>query len=151
MLLNLISLRNKLTDRNNEDIIHRLILRCLFFKYLEDRKIFTENYLVKTLQTGQPKELIHIFNEVAKINGDVFKYESLTESDIKPTYLAELLLFFSSDYRTGQLSFFPYQFDKIPIQLISHVYEAFLQSDEKKGEGYTTHQPLWSILCWNNR
>jgi type I restriction-modification system DNA methylase subunit len=135
LLLNLITLRNKLIHENNDDVIHRLILRCLFFKYLEDRKIFSENYLVNTLQTGQPSELIKIFNEVAKINGDVFKYENLIESDIDPSYLTELLAFFSSDYRTGQLSLFPYQFDKIPVQLISHVYEAFLQSDEKKGKG----------------
>lgn len=135
LLLNLITLRNKLIHENNEDVIHRLILRCLFFKYLEDRKIFSESYLVKTLQSGQQSELIRIFNEVAKINGDVFKYENLIESDIESSYLTELLAFFSSDYRTGQLSLFPYQFDKIPVQLISHVYEAFLQSDEKKGRG----------------
>lgn len=135
LLLNLITLRNKLLNGNNDDIIHRLILRCLFFKYLEDRNIFSENYLIETLKTGQPSELIRIFNEVAKINGDVFKYENLTESDIESSYLTELLAFFSSDYRTGQLNLFPYQFDKIPVQLISHVYEAFLQSDEKKGKG----------------
>ncbi|MDD3685975.1 MAG: N-6 DNA methylase, partial [Bacteroidales bacterium] len=30
---------------------------------------------------------------------------------------------------------FPYQFDNIPIQLISHVYEAFLNVNTKKGNG----------------
>ncbi|MCK5168266.1 MAG: hypothetical protein KAQ75_00195, partial [Bacteroidales bacterium] len=45
LLLNLIELRNDLMNENNEKIIHLLILRCLFVKYLEDRGIFETNFL----------------------------------------------------------------------------------------------------------
>ncbi|MFA7290485.1 MAG: N-6 DNA methylase [Melioribacteraceae bacterium] len=47
----------------------------------------------------------------------------------------KLCLFFSTDYQSGQGTLFPYQFNNIPIQLISHVYEAFLNDNTKKGKG----------------
>jgi len=49
--------------------------------------------------------------------------------------LDKLCLFFSTDYQSGQGTLFPYQFNNIPIQLISHVYEAFLNDNTKKGKG----------------
>ena len=50
-------------------------------------------------------------------------------------YLRKLKRFFDSDYRSGQGTLFPYQFDCIPIQLISHVYEVFLKNETRKGKG----------------
>lgn len=135
LLLNLIALRNKLLNKTNENVIHNLILRCLFVKYLEDRKIYDENFLLTNLQSGNPKRLIKVFDEIAKINGDVFKDDRLTENEIKSTYLKELAFFFQGDYRNESFSFFPYRFDKIPIELISNVYESFLKSEDKKGRG----------------
>src|SRR5665648_19418 len=135
LLLNLLTLRNDLMDENNEQIIHLLILRCLFVKYLEDRGIFETDFLPNILKSKSPQNLINAFNEVCKINGDVFGSNRLLEKDIKVEYLDKLFLFFTSDYQSGQGSLFPYQFNNIPIQLISHVYEAFLKNDTKKGKG----------------
>ena len=135
LLLDLIALRNDLLDDKNENIIHLLILRCLFLKYLEDRGIYSKDYLLNILETLNPQKLIEAFNEIVKINGDIFKYERLTKEEIESNYLEKLAQFFNSDYRTKQFNFFPYHFDQIPIQLISHVYEAFLKSEEKKGKG----------------
>lgn len=76
------------------------------------------------------------FDRVARINGDIFKYDDqFRPEDVKEEYLQKLAFFFKCDYRSGQHFLFPYQFDKIPIQLISHVYEAFLKSSTKKGDG----------------
>ncbi len=138
LLLNLIALRNELVEKGNERIVHLLILRCLFIKYLEDRGIYDiygRNYLLNILESASPEKLIVAFNDVQKINGDIFKNDHITTDDIKPRYLKELARFFSSDYRSGQGRLFPYQFDKIPVQLISNVYESFLKSEEKKGKG----------------
>lgn len=132
LLLNLLALRN---DLGKNSTAHLLILRCLFVKYLEDRGIFKNGYLVERLRDESPRKLISAFNEIRKINGDVFKYDQLTTSDINVADLNKLALFFESDYRFGQGTLFPYQFDQIPIQLISHVYEAFLKSESKKGRG----------------
>ncbi len=135
LLLNLIALRNDLVLYGNEKVIHLLILRSLFVKYLEDRGIFTPNYLSDILLSKSPDKLIESFGEVCKINGDVFGGNRLTVNDINVNYLEKLYLFFTTDYQSGQGTLFPYQFDNIPIQLISHVYEAFLNNNTKKGKG----------------
>jgi hypothetical protein len=135
LLLNLIALRNDLLDSGNEQIVHLIILRCLFVKYLEDRGIFTTNYLSEILRSRSVDRLVAAFSEVCKINGDVFGGNRLTANDIRREYLDKLHLFFTADYQSGQGTLFPYQFNNIPIQLISHVYEAFLNNNTKKGKG----------------
>lgn len=135
LLLNLIALRNDLLAiKNDEDTIHILILRSLFIKYLEDKGIYDNNYWKNILYKQEPELVLKAFNEIKRINGDIFD-EQLIANKIEPEYLPKLYKFFNSDYRTGQTSIFPYRFDYIPIQLISHVYEAFLKSKEKKGKG----------------
>lgn len=135
LLLNLIALRNDLLDNGNEQVVHLIILRCLFVKYLEDRGIFKSNYLSEILASKSTDKLIDAFGEVCKINGDVFGGNRLTIDDICEEYLDKLHLFFTADYQSGQGTLFPYQFNNIPIQLISHVYEAFLTNNTKKGKG----------------
>lgn len=135
LLLNLLALKSDLISNQNQDFIYILILRCLFIKYLEDRKIFDNNYLLNILESKNPDKLKEAFCNVAKINGDVFKYDNFNFSDLLPPYLDKLALFFSSDYRSSQLKLFPYKFDEIPIEIISQVYEAFLNDTDKKGRG----------------
>lgn len=136
LLLNLLELKSDLIKNGNDQIVHLLILRCLFIKYLEDRGIFGHNYLLNILESGNPQKLNEAFGQVARINGDIFKYDGEFDiSEIKEEYLHPLALFFRYDYRSRQQLLFPYQFDNIPIQLISHVYEAFLKSSTRKGDG----------------
>jgi hypothetical protein len=135
LLLNLIALRNDLLKNGDEKVVHLIILRCLFVKYLEDRGIFKSNYLSEILASKSTDKLIDAFGEVCKINGDVFGGNRLTIDDICEEYLDKLHLFFTADYQSGQGTLFPYQFNHIPIQLISHVYEAFLTNNTKKGKG----------------
>lgn len=135
LLLNLIALRNDLQRKGTETHTHLLILKCLFIKYLEDRGIYGKNYLLDILRSGKPGNLINAFKEIRKINGDIFKRDEIEETVISPAYMEKLSIFFGCDYRSRQGKLFPYRFDKIPIQLISNVYEAFLKSEERKGKG----------------
>ena len=136
LLLNLLELKSDLISNGNDQIVHLLILRCLFIKYLEDRGIFDHDYLLGILESGNPQKLNAAFDQVARINGDIFKYDDhFNVSEIKKEYLHSLAIFFKYDYRSRQQLLFPYQFDNIPIQLISHVYEAFLKSSTRKGDG----------------
>lgn len=152
LLLNLLHLKSDLVNDDNREVVHLLILRCLFIKYLEDRGIFDENYLVSVLESGNPKRLTEAFDRVARINGDVFKYDSKVEpAEIHVEYLTKLEEFFKSDYRLKQQRLFPYRFDQIPIQLISHVYEAFLKESLKKGDGiYYTPEFLVDFMLSNS-
>ncbi len=137
LLLNLTALRQDLLEHSDQPkVVDLLILRCLFLKYLEDRGIYNPNHLSDILNIGNAKKLMNAFEEVRKINGDIFKDDILTEGQIRQGYLINLAQFFNSDYRSGQLQlFFPYRFDYIPIQLISNVYEAFLDNSKKQGKG----------------
>lgn len=135
LLLNLLALKNDLITEENEEFVHLLILRCLFIKYLEDRGIFDHDYLLNILKSKVSQNLVAAFDEIRKINGDVFKFDDFDQRDIKTQYLTQLALFFETDYRSGQMFLFPYMFDQIPIQLISHVYEAFLKENNKKQKG----------------
>jgi methylase of polypeptide subunit release factors len=135
LLLNLLQLKSDLISDRNEEIVHLLILRCIFIKYLEDRGIFEGGYLLDILKSQDPQQLVAAFDEIRKINGDVFKYDNFKVADIQKKYLKQLTLFFETDYRSGLRHLFPYQFDRIPIQLISHVYEAFLKDNSKKRKG----------------
>jgi len=135
LLLNLLQLKSDLVNDKNEETVHLLILRCIFIRYLEDRGIFESGYLLNILKSHDPKRLVAAFDEIKKINGDVFKYDSFDLNDIQIIYLEQLSLFFETDYRSGRHHLFPYQFDRIPIQLISHVYEAFLKDNNKRQNG----------------
>ncbi len=148
LLLNLIALRQDLIKiENSQSVADLLILRCLFLKYLEDRGIYPTGYLSGILSSGQAILLLDAFEAVSRINGDIFKNEPLSETDISGAHLMHLHRFFASDYRTGQGTLFPYQFEHIPIQLISHVYEAFLSSAKRQGKGiYYTPQFIVNFI-----
>ena len=137
LLLNLIALKKDLLEvKDDEETIHLLILRCLFIKYLEDKGIYDEGYLINALNAQEPTKLIEAFEEIKKINGDIFKFDrQILETEIDAKYLSNIHQFFTSDYRNKQGRLFPYLFDQIPIQLISNVYEAFLNNDKRQGKG----------------
>lgn len=137
LLLNLIALKNDLLKiKDDEETIHLLILRCLFIKYLEDKGIYDEGYLINALTEKQPAKLIEAFEEIKKINGDIFKFDKqILGTEIDARYLSNIYQFFTSDYKSGQGKLFPYLFDQIPVQLISNVYEAFLNNDKRQGKG----------------
>lgn len=142
LLLNLIALRLDLTSEDgSQTVADLLILRCLFLKYLEDRGIYPLGYVSGVLSDGLPTALLGAFDAVGRINGDIFKNEPLSEADFSRDQMLYLYRFFTSDYRSGQGTLFPYQFQYIPIQLISHVYEAFLSDSKRHGKGiYYTPQ-----------
>lgn len=139
LLNNLIALKESFSkfDADNENI-NGLILKSLFIKYFEDRKILPNISFINTLKTQNPEQLVNTFNEIATINGDILK------QDIKVTekHIRELEIFFTEDYHVFKTTkqqylkgFYPYKFDKIPIQLISNIYEEFLGKTEKKAKG----------------
>lgn len=143
LLNSLIALRDEFTkfDKNNENI-NGLILKSLFVKYLDDRNILPNINFTEVLKKGNPKKLKKVFSDIAVINGDILKKDLI----ITANHIKELEIFYTHDYREykkGQLNlFYPYKFDKIPIKLISNIYEEFLgrtnkQKKKSKGIFYT--------------
>lgn len=122
---------------NKDEIAQKLIDRCLFIRFLEDR--IGRNELKKLLGKGKKKlegllNLFEYYNDC--LNGDLFEKTDIP-SEIDRRILNELNEIFGEHYTYmgGQRALIPYQFDKIPILLISHVYEQFLNPDRRRGEG----------------
>ncbi len=124
---------------NSQIIAQKLIDRCLFIRFLEDR--INSNKLKKVLKKKEIKALIKLFDYYNdSLNGDLFEMNDIP-LDINNNAIEELDKIFGDvyQYRSGQQTLFPYQFDKIPITLISNIYEEFLHQGlrNQKGVVYT--------------
>lgn len=162
LLDNLRDLRDALTqgaDRLNTQKAHALIGRLLFLCYLLDREIFstgnsdgtrTGTVRFTELLEKQPDNqridyLYDIFAELKEqFNGNMFDQDLDTEKpSIKPSHLNKLILFLGGhDVKSGQLSFWPYDFKMIPVETISAIYQDFLavedpEKQRKRGAFYT--------------
>lgn len=137
LLANLIKIKEKLQkiiENDTKDISQKLIDRCLLIRFIEDRLRFDK--LKRVLEEGNVDKLLCLFkyyNEA--LNGDLFEEDDIHITD--PLVLCELDKVFGEYYvySNGQRTLIPYKFDKIPILLISHIYQNFLKKDIKDREG----------------
>ncbi len=119
-----------------------LIGRCIFTKYLIDRLIIDERQLTELCGRG---DLIDILEDQAAterlfawlrdtFNGDMFPRSA--ESVPSPEHRYRVAGFLrGDDLDTGQRHLFPYRFDVIPVELISHIYEQFVHSSAEASTG----------------
>lgn len=130
------------------DYVCNAISWCIFIKYLEDRKIltpntfskFNESSFINIMEAGKLGLFSQYINE--KLQGDLIHLFSFNDNDY--AWTLEISKFFQGDdIRTGQMTLFGYDFSIIPVELISNIYEKFLNLiqtiDEKKklGNFYT--------------
>jgi hypothetical protein len=110
-----------------------LIGRAIFTQYLADREIVTAERLQALCGHDriaailrEPAATAALFNWLAEtFNGDMFPERALAAPPGRD-HLARVADFLDAiDPITEQLSLFPYQFDLIPVELISSIYEQF--------------------------
>jgi type I restriction-modification system DNA methylase subunit len=151
LLRNLKITRDRLTDLGVEPNAARtLILQIIFIAYLEDRGIIdsedfqsaagTEfNNLLQVLSVRDAQTLENLFDYLSRtFNGDVFQAPgrfqatseviSLGSPQLQPL---EELRDGTLEMETGQRRFWPYNFRYIPVELISAIYDRFLNEDDK--------------------
>lgn len=134
-------------------IVHDLLGRSLFTLYLQDRGILNpENYPQKKTVFDffelleYPKATIELFDYLKqKFNGDLFPVTDQERSFIEKNPEALLLVkdcFLGNDLLTKQLSFNwrIFQFQYIPIELISSIYEEFMSVEDEEHEGFKKEQ-----------
>ena len=134
--------------------IHSLLGRAIFVCYLVDREIIGADFFAEAGAKGTAC-LAEMFNRMssndaidslyelfaalqAKFNGSLFD-EDLTDEKIKfsSKHIEILKQFFNGDeLRSGQksLGFWAYDFNFIPIETISAIYEEFLGVEEQAGQ-----------------
>ena len=180
LLNNLEFMSNELINEGlPPDIVHSLLSRSIFIKYLEDRKdknnchVFPEGFFEKYKANAKgftdllsDKEVTYkFFKDLnAKFNGDlfVFKEEEKTKVTPKHIHLLQTLLKGETYLESRQMVLWPlYSFDVIPIELISNIYQQFFHNEkdkdkkETKGTYYTPyHLVLFlmdEVLPWNEK
>ncbi|MDR2773524.1 MAG: N-6 DNA methylase [Tannerella sp.] len=158
LLNNIKTARNILVTekRLTVKIANALIGKCIFIRYLLDRKVElnVEGYLKEWGDDGFCELLRDISNTKRffdyikqKFNGDdIFGLTDDEYDQIKSEDLEVLIrLLKSEDLETGQRSLFDiYDFSIIPIEFISNIYELFIGKDgqEKQSAYYT---PLFLV------
>lgn len=160
LLNNIRTTRDLLIDlyKLNPKIANALIGKCIFVRYLIDRKVkmkfdgklraWTNNEFCELL--NDPNKILQFFQYLEDnekgFNGDIFPLESKEYEQVKKEHYWVLynLLQGEALYK-NQLSMFQlYDFSIIPIEFISNVYELFIGEDNQKNEG-AYYTPLFLV------
>jgi len=164
LLKNLDLIRTTLINNGlPSNIIHSLLVRCIFTKYLEDRhdvlgnSVFPKGYFSQFSEDAESfmdllKSKVATFNFFKdlsnKFNGDIFTPELNEENEVKQEHLDLIGRMLSGrEYLdNGQMTLWElYSFGVIPIELISSIYEQFLllktydKKEETRGVHYTPY------------
>jgi hypothetical protein len=134
-----------------------LLAQVLFISYLEHRGIVGDAYRelhgLKTLSTlvlavdGAGVDAL-IDRLKADFNGDFLEPDEIRWRDLPPEVLrivARLLA--RVDLATGQQDFWNYDFSQIPVELLSGIYETFLQEERKVDGAYYTPRVLAELAA----
>lgn len=150
LLDNLRSVRRHLIDKGlTSSLANRLIGRCIFISYLKDRGIlkrgnhtlFDDDSSFEDLLMNSKKDTYQLFEKLShRFNGDLFPVDDTERREVELSHLQDLGRFFTGDdMSSGQMHFWPYDFNFIPIELISGIYETFL--DEIRDETSAHYTP----------
>ena len=142
-------------DKLDLEIIHSLIGKLIFSKYLIDRGIYKDEFFIKNYGCDFNKVILkkeclfEFFNLLEeKFNPDLFKLTENQKNKITDKHLKNLYKLFSGfDMNHPEQSVLdcPYDFEIIPIELISNIYEAFLQDNNSKKNQKAIYTPLFLV------
>ncbi len=121
-----------------------LIGRSVFARFLVDRKIVTEQQLLRRYGKSRLEDVLRDQDTARRLfgwfrdrfNGDMFP----SSTDIPGAAHLERVARFleGEDPRTGQPDLFPYRFDVIPVELLSAIYEQFVHARTAAGDPRTS-------------
>lgn len=168
LLSNLQATREKLADiharKAAADVLDAFLCRLVFTCYLFDRRVIGKAYLqdldlaaashLRDVLGVRPRSvakaaLYRLFGRLAKdFNGDMFSDDLDAEAALVTTAHIDVVdAFFSgTDVLGGQQAFWPYDFEAIPIETISAIYERFLKSSDKKSGAFYTPRFLAELV-----
>jgi methylase of polypeptide subunit release factors len=147
-----------LEDINLEkQVANKLLVLGILIKYLEERididnngnetKVFSTDFFNKSefgysksfIDVVRKGHLIDLFDYLSEhFNGKIFYLPAEYKDQLKGVNLSPLANFLSGDVNNKQYVLWRlYSFNHLPIELISSVYEMFLEADKNKGIAYT--------------
>ncbi|MGB3211307.1 MAG: N-6 DNA methylase [Desulforhopalus sp.] len=137
--------------------IHDVLLQAMFLLYLEDRGIIGSEYIhahssnnvdkLHTLLRSNPQAFFQLIQCLdLDCNGGLFTANPLWQKHarILADFLEGILNFKSKQKRLLRL----YRFDHIPVELLSEIYDRFLESEDSKEKNgaYYTPRRLASLV-----
>jgi len=150
-------MRKHLTEAGlSNQVAYTLLGRSIFIRYLEDRKALSQEWIAQATfgEARTYRDALGVGHAVTyqlfealsqRFNGDLFPVES-DEANVTEEHLRILFSFLNStNLETGQLGLWPYDFAYIPIELISHIYDTFIE-DQRESGAYYTPLPLADFL-----
>lgn len=154
LLSNLVYLTDKLRNTYHLSYATKLVLRLIFIRYLIDRGVdldypgFSSNVAASRsalLKLLENKDSIYsLFTHLKKkFNGNLFELgDEINDKAFTPIALLEIKDFLAANINSscGQLSLFDlYDFNIIPVELISNIYEILLgkEARDKDNAFYT--------------
>lgn len=155
----LYTLKKNLSQKiDDEEKVQALIDRTLYIKYLEDNHIinsFFYEYYFGNNCSGY-KSLLekndnNNLNRLFEIIHEIFDNKLFDNPKIEKEYLTNEvcnLIYYSISGATssGQLSLFDFQFDILPVEFISYIYEVFLTDKQKASGIYYTPKKLAQLI-----
>ena len=146
------------------DVLDALLCRLVFTCYLFDRGVIGKSYLqdlnlpdtshLRDVLGLKPRSaakasLYRLFARLAQdFNGDMFSDDLDAEAELLTASHIDVVdaFFRGTDIRGGQQAFWPYDFEAIPIETISAIYERFLKSSDKKAGAFYTPRFLAELV-----
>jgi type I restriction-modification system DNA methylase subunit len=134
---------------------HALLIRSIFVAYLQDRGILNQDFFYNRFGVRSFNELLNDLNAIYDLfewlqtifNGDLFPIspEERSAVDKKHLEVVESLIGGVEEIATGQQRLWrAYDFNIIPIELISSIYESFIYASNSKSakENSTHYTPI---------
>ena len=143
-------------------VIHSLIGKFVYIRYLRDRDILSDNWLQQhnlkiedILSRESNLDSLLTLTKVleARFNGSIFPFPADFEAALSDETVAVVSSAFKGDdLETGQLhlDFDAYDFSYIPVEMLSSIYEQFLKSQgtqKKVGAVYTPEPVADYLIC----
>lgn len=149
----------KLIPNENErnEVVQALIDRTLYIKYLEDNHIINSyfyNHYFKDSTLNYEKLLLNEglnLNTLFEVIHEIFNNSLFERPTIDNKYLSQdvrklIANSFNTNLNTGQLKLFHFQFDILPVEFISYIYEVFLSDKQKENGIYYTPKKLAQLI-----
>ncbi|MDR0542112.1 MAG: N-6 DNA methylase, partial [Dysgonamonadaceae bacterium] len=141
-------------------VVQALIDRTLFIKFLEDKKIINSDFYHKyfgskdihykdLLERKDAKNINELFCRINEVfNNKLFETPTIKDTDLLDSALTEIAHTIKGT-KGGQLCLFDFQFDIIPIEFISHIYQIFLDDKKARNGIFYTPEGLANLLLDN--
>lgn len=132
------------------DIAFNFLAQCILIRYLEDRGMLTETAFVsygvenfnELLSLENAAYIRNFFSNLKTwFNGDLFELDTLDWQEKGQIHIIKEFFEAGEIYKDGsvQQTLLKYDFSKIPIELISNIYETFFSlEDELENRKYSS-------------